>query len=183
MNEHEPGHTSGTADRAPRDLRAPIQLIHLGDLAAQIMAELAQHDTDHTAYTIGNAAALRQVLIAFRAGGQLDDHHADGGVAIHVLAGEVAVDIQGTEYVLRPGDLLDLAPGLVHNVQARSESPAAGEHELVGNAEVGRPVGREGEAAVEIGCGSWIDAAKWRRRCDGVEAGVQVAHAGIDAEG
>ncbi len=122
MSEHEPGHTSGTADRAPRDLHPPVQLIHLGDLATQVTAELAQRDIDHTAYTIRNATALHQVLLAFRAGGRMADHQAAGGVAIQVLTGEVAVEVAGAEYVLGPGDLLDLAPRLRHNVQARSAS-------------------------------------------------------------
>ncbi len=120
--DREPGHTSGTADRAARDLQLPVQLIHLDDLAAQVAAERAQHDADHTAYTLRNAVALRQVLLSFRPGGRLLDHHADGGVAIHLLAGEVAVEVGGIEYVLGPGDLLDLAPGLPHNLQARRES-------------------------------------------------------------
>jgi quercetin dioxygenase-like cupin family protein len=121
-SEHAPGHTTGTAKRAPRNVHPPIQLIHLGELAAQVGAERERHNADHTAYTLRNAAALRQVLLSFRPGGRLPDHHADGGVAIHVLDGEVAVKVGGSEYVLGPGDLLDLAPGLPHNLHARRES-------------------------------------------------------------
>jgi quercetin dioxygenase-like cupin family protein len=120
--ERELGHTSGTADRAARDLQAPVQVIHLGDLAAQVAAERERRNAGHTAYTLRNADDLRQVLLSFRPGGRLPDHHADGGVAIHVLDGEVAVAAGGSEYVLGPGDLLDLAPGLPHNLQARRES-------------------------------------------------------------
>ena len=120
--QREPGHTSGTAERAARDVQAPVQLIHLNDVAAQMRAERDSRDADHTAYTLRNAAALRQVLLAFRAGGHMDDHHADGGVAIHVLEGEVTVQVQDNEYVLGAGDLLDLAPGLRHSVQGRRES-------------------------------------------------------------
>lgn len=121
-DEREPGHTSGTADRAARDLHAPVQVIHLGELAAQVAAERERRNADHTAYTLRNVPDLRQVLLSFRPGGRMPDHHADGGVAIHVLAGEVAVEAGGTEYVLGPGDLLDLAPGLPHDLQARHES-------------------------------------------------------------
>jgi quercetin dioxygenase-like cupin family protein len=121
-DEREPGHTSGTDERAARDLHAPVQVIHLGELATQVAAERERHNADHTAYTLRNAADLRQVLLSFGPGGRLPDHHADGGVAIQVLAGEVAVAVEGTEHVLGPGDLLDLAPGLPHNLEARRES-------------------------------------------------------------
>ncbi len=122
MNEHEPGHTTGTGERAPRDVHTPVQLIHLGEMAAQVGAERQRRNADHTAYTLRNAIALRQVLIAISPDGRMKDHHADGGVAIQVLAGEVAVEVEGTEYLLRPGDLLDLAPGLPHSLHGRSES-------------------------------------------------------------
>jgi quercetin dioxygenase-like cupin family protein len=121
-DEHEPGHTSGTDERAPRDLHAPDQVLHLGDLATQVAAERERHHADHTAYTLRNAADLRQVLLSFGPGGRLPDHHADGGVAIQVLAGEVAVEVGDAVYVLGSGDLLDLAPGLLHSLQARRES-------------------------------------------------------------
>jgi quercetin dioxygenase-like cupin family protein len=124
MSEHErePGHTSGTAERAARNVQAPVQLIHLDEVAAQVRAEQDRRDVDHAAYTLRNTVDLRQVLLTFRAGGRMEDHHADGGVAIHVLAGEVAVQVQDAEYVLSAGDLLDLAPGLPHNLQGRRDS-------------------------------------------------------------
>jgi quercetin dioxygenase-like cupin family protein len=124
MSEHErePGHTSGTSARAARDVQAPVQLIHLAEVAAQVRAERERRAVDHNAYTLRNTAALRQVLLTFGVGGRMDDHHADGGVAIHVLEGEVSVQVQGSEYVLGVGDVLDLAPGLRHNVQGRRES-------------------------------------------------------------
>jgi quercetin dioxygenase-like cupin family protein len=121
-HEHEPGHTSGTAERAARDLHPPIQLIHLGEMVAELQAERERRNLDHSAYTLRNGIALRQVLIAFRAGGEMADHHADGGVAIQVLSGEVAVTVQGAQHALGAGDLLDLEPGLIHSVSARRES-------------------------------------------------------------
>lgn len=120
--QREPGYTSGTAERAARNVQAPVQLIHLGEVAAQVRAEQDRRGVDHTAYTLRNSPALRQVLLTFRAGGRMDDHHADGGVAIHVLDGEVAVQVEDSDYVLASGDVLDLAPGLLHNVQARHDS-------------------------------------------------------------
>ena len=120
--DHTPGYTTGSAEREGRDVRAPVQLIHLTDLAAQVSAERQRRNVDHTAYTLRNAVALRQVLIAIGPNGRMQDHHVDGGVAIQMLTGEVAVEVEDTTYVLGQGDLLDLAPGLTHNLHGRSES-------------------------------------------------------------
>ena len=121
-HEREPGHTSGTAERASRDVHPPVQLIHLGEMVAELQAEREGRHLDHSAITLRNAIALRQVLIAFRAGGEMADHHADGGVAIQVLSGEVVVTVQGAQHALAAGDLLDLEPGLIHSLSARRES-------------------------------------------------------------
>jgi quercetin dioxygenase-like cupin family protein len=124
MNEHDhvPGHTTGTAEREGRAVHPPVQIVHLAALAAEVGAERQRRNLEHTAYTVRNAIALRQVLLAFGPEGRMQDHHADGGVAIHVLNGEVVVEVEGAEYPLGQGDLLDLAPGLRHNLHARRES-------------------------------------------------------------
>ncbi len=121
-SEHTAGHTTGSDERTARELHSPVQVIHLPDLIAQVTAERERHNSDHTAYTLRNAAALRQVLLSFRADGHMADHQAAGGVAIQVLDGEVAVTVAAAEYVLGPGDLLDLAPALRHSLHARRAS-------------------------------------------------------------
>ena len=121
-NDRQPGYTTGTDEREARDVHPPVQLIHLSDIIAQVRAERERRGLDHTAYTVRNAIALRQVLIVFGAGGRMPDHHADGGVAIQVLQGAVTVTAEGSDYALAPGDLLNLAPGLHHNLEASQES-------------------------------------------------------------
>jgi hypothetical protein len=62
MSRHErpSGQTSGTADRAARDLHPPVQVIHLGALAAQVSAERERHQAGHTAVPLRNAPDLRR---------------------------------------------------------------------------------------------------------------------------
>ena len=120
--EHVPGHTSGTAEREPRNVDLPVQVTDLGKLAAQMTAEREHHAVEHRAYTLRKAPGLRQVLLSIRRDGLLPDHQTNGEVAIQVLSGEVGVEVQGAEYVLRAGALLNLAPSLPHSLRGRQDS-------------------------------------------------------------
>lgn len=122
MSEHIPGHTSGSEDRPPRDVDPAVQLTHLRDLAGQIAQERERHESDHTAYTVRKAPRLRHVLLSLKAGGTVPEHRAGGEVGIQVLSGQVSIQVQGKKYDLLPGDLLNLAPGLVHDVHSSTES-------------------------------------------------------------
>ena len=122
MNEHEPGHTSGSPDRPPRQVNAPVQVTRLADEAAQILSEREWRNADHTALTLRHSPALRQVLIALRRNGQIAEHRAAGEVAIQVFQGAVVVEVGGESHSLDAGDLLSVAPGLPHSVTARQES-------------------------------------------------------------
>jgi len=121
-HEHIPGHTSGSAERPARDVDSAVQFTRLDELAGRVSAEREQRQADHSAYTLRKAPGLRQVLIVLRPDGLLPHHHADGEVAVLVLSGEVAIDVQGAEYVLRHGDLLSIAPNLRHNLRGRQAS-------------------------------------------------------------
>jgi quercetin dioxygenase-like cupin family protein len=61
-------------------------------------------------------------LFAFEKGGFLKEHRAEGEVIIHAIAGKLAVTVANEELTLGPGELLSLAPGLVHSVRAIDES-------------------------------------------------------------
>lgn len=122
MPDHEPGHTSGSPERPPRIVNAPVQRTRLREEAARVLAEQEWRGADHIAIAVRHTAALRQVLIAMRRDGQLREHHAAGEVAIQVLDGEIRVAVAGTTETLRPGDLLNLAPGLPHSVTGTQES-------------------------------------------------------------
>jgi quercetin dioxygenase-like cupin family protein len=94
----------------------------LGEIAARVTAERERSDLDHRAYTLRKAAGLRQVLLAIRQDGLVQEHQTNGEVAIQVLSGEVAVAVEGVEHVLRAGALLNIAPRLPHDLRGRRES-------------------------------------------------------------
>ncbi len=73
---------------------------------------LARHG--RSARTLVKEGPLRLTIVAIAPGGTLPAHSTGEPVTIHVLEGEVTVCALDHEYLLAPGDLLVLAPGLEH---------------------------------------------------------------------
>jgi len=61
---------------------------------------------------------LRLTLIALAAGGGMPSHRAEGPVSIHLLEGDVVLDVEEREYALEPGEVLVLASGVQHGVRS-----------------------------------------------------------------
>lgn len=65
---------------------------------------------------------LRVLLIAMETGAKLKEHHADGTVSIHALEGRLCLHAQGQTHTLRTGQILALAPGMKHDLEALEDS-------------------------------------------------------------
>jgi quercetin dioxygenase-like cupin family protein len=65
---------------------------------------------------------LRLVLIAMETGAKIKEHHADGAISIHALEGTLCVHVQAQAQHLHAGQILTLAPGIKHDIEAREES-------------------------------------------------------------
>ena len=65
---------------------------------------------------------LRLVLIAMETGARIKEHHADGSISIHVLEGTLCIRVQAQEHDLHAGQILTLAAGIKHDVEARVDS-------------------------------------------------------------
>jgi quercetin dioxygenase-like cupin family protein len=65
---------------------------------------------------------LRLVLIAMETGARMKDHHADGTVSIHALQGMLCIHLAERSHDLYKGQILTLAPGIGHDVEAREDS-------------------------------------------------------------
>jgi quercetin dioxygenase-like cupin family protein len=74
----------------------------------------------HTLYG-GHEHALRQTLIALRAGTRLDEHENPGEATLQVLAGRVTLIAQETSWNGSPGDLL-FVPDARHSLDAAEDS-------------------------------------------------------------
>jgi quercetin dioxygenase-like cupin family protein len=65
---------------------------------------------------------LRVLLISMETGAKLKEHHADGTVSIHALEGTLCIHAQGQTHTLRTGQILALAPGIKHDLEALEDS-------------------------------------------------------------
>jgi quercetin dioxygenase-like cupin family protein len=48
----------------------------------------------------------------------MPSHHAEGPVTIHLIEGDVVLDVEGSQYALVPGEVLVLAAGVQHGVRS-----------------------------------------------------------------
>lgn len=74
----------------------------------------------HTVYG-GHEHALRQTMIALRAGTNLDEHESPGEATVHVLHGRVTLVAGGDRWNGSPGDLLRV-PDRRHALEAVEDS-------------------------------------------------------------
>lgn len=77
---------------------------------------------DHTARTLVHEPDLRVVLIAMKAGGRLEEHRAKATASVHVLSGQIRIDLLDKVVNLSAGGFLMLEQGLRHAVEAGPES-------------------------------------------------------------
>ena len=97
------------------------EAVNLADAAEKLLAEPSgQHGHKQMALFRHGPATL--ALYCFDAGGRLPDHVVDGPVIIHALSGRLRVRTDQAEHALAAGQLLRLAPGVRHDVNADEPS-------------------------------------------------------------
>ena len=74
----------------------------------------------HTVYG-GHEHALRQTLIALRAGSNLDEHENPGEATVHVLMGRVRLSSGERSWEARSGDMI-FVPDARHSLEALEDS-------------------------------------------------------------
>ncbi len=93
------------------------------------LAEELFHFANHKPWQSGlfskllvKADDLRVLLIAMDVGATMKEHHADGTITIHVLQGGLRLRVQEKPQDLQSGQILTLAPGIQHDIEARDDS-------------------------------------------------------------
>jgi quercetin dioxygenase-like cupin family protein len=56
------------------------------------------------------------------AGTKMKEHHADGNISIQPLEGSLCIHVPAQAYDLNAGQILTLASGIKHDVEAREDS-------------------------------------------------------------
>ena len=93
-------------------------LVHHLTKDEQLLNPVLLKSHGRTARTIVKEGPLRLTVMQLGAGGTLPSHSTDAFVTIQLIEGEVVFAVRGTDYSLKPGDLLVLRPGVEH--EARS---------------------------------------------------------------
>ena len=93
------------------------------------LAEELFHFANHKPWQSGlfskllvKADDLRVLLVAMDVGATMKEHHADGTITIHVLQGRLRLHVQEKSHDLQSGQILTLAPGIQHDIEARDDS-------------------------------------------------------------
>jgi len=107
------------------------QAHHVSDslIAIDLLLELAAlrggdayRGADHAAHTISKQSSIRVVLIALKAGGRMNEHHADSPITVHGLLGAMNFTVGDQMLRVTPGMLVTVAAGMLHSVEAIEES-------------------------------------------------------------
>ena len=100
-----------------RRLAADLLAFDLGSEMHTVRAELAKGHT-RIARTLVKEGPLRLTLVGLAPGGELGSHHTDSPVTIHVLEGQITLEVDGATRTMAPGDLGALDAGVPHAVRA-----------------------------------------------------------------
>jgi quercetin dioxygenase-like cupin family protein len=111
-----------SSSTAERPLDQPAMTFDLPAILADLKREPTWRTSSRNAVTLLKQPGFRVVLVALQADAALAPHRTESAVSIHVLEGELAVDVGAERYALAAGRLLTLHPGLDHAVRASTAS-------------------------------------------------------------
>lgn len=88
--------------------------------------ELRQEDAyqraGHTARTLVRSPDLRVVVLVMKGGARIAEHQAQQSASIHTVSGQLRLHLPDRTVDLPAGQILALAPGLRHDVEAISDT-------------------------------------------------------------
>ena len=116
-NEATPQRPAGT-----RPLDAPLLVLDLPALLAQVRQEATYHSADRNALTLLKTDSMRLVLLALHAGAELKTHTAPGAISVQVLDGQLTFRAEDQTAELGVGQVLTLHAGIPHSVTAVTEA-------------------------------------------------------------
>lgn len=114
--------TTGSPERPPQHLDAPVLNYQLADDIAEVRHDEEYKKYGHSAKVLVKDGELRLVLIAIQAGARVPDYQVSHRVAIEALEGRVDVVTPNRSIPLSAGSLVSLAAEIVHHLEAREDS-------------------------------------------------------------
>jgi quercetin dioxygenase-like cupin family protein len=101
---------------------SPQHFIDLDRATADLRAENRPGGHGHRQKTLYRHGQATVALFLFEQGADMPAHKAAGTVVVQVLDGRLRIEVAGERHQLKPGQLLVLAPGVVHDVLAEEPS-------------------------------------------------------------
>ena len=99
-------------------LAAPVQVIDFAETAARLRAEQHGSVSGHRQIAIVRHGPVSLILYAFEKNGVLKQHRTEGVVTMQVLAGRIEISAAGVIHDVKPGEVVALAPEVLHSVRA-----------------------------------------------------------------
>lgn len=99
-----------------------MTLFDLVAVTSELRTEGAYLREGHTARTLVREDTLRIVLVVMKAGARMAEHRVDETATVHTLRGHVRLQLPTGTADLPDGQLLVLAPGQQHDVEAVVDS-------------------------------------------------------------
>ena len=96
--------------------------VDLNQEIARLQAKASSEESGRKSKMLVKHPEFRIVLITMRAGSRWEDHQTNARISVHVLRGNIRFHTANGTVDLRPGQLLTLAPSIVHSVDALEES-------------------------------------------------------------
>lgn len=114
--------TAGSPQRPPRQLAEAVLRFDLDAELASLKGEASWQGGDRNARTLVEEPNLRLVLVVMKRGARLRQHHTNGRVTVHTLAGCVRMRLPDRVEELSAGQLLTFDRDLAHDLEALEES-------------------------------------------------------------
>ncbi|MGB9121587.1 MAG: hypothetical protein WCE73_13265 [Candidatus Angelobacter sp.] len=99
-----------------------LNQVDLNQEIARLQAEASSEESGRKSKMLVKHTEFRIVLVTMRAGSRWEDHKTNARICLHVLRGDIRFRTANGMFDLRPGQLLTLAPSVVHSVDALEES-------------------------------------------------------------
>ncbi|MEO6798096.1 MAG: cupin domain-containing protein [Candidatus Dormibacter sp.] len=104
-----------------RELAGPALRFDLGARLGELRRQRS-YESGHSAATLVKESDFRIVLIALKAGGRINEHHANARISVHTLEGRLRIHLAEGNVELGPGELLALEPNIPHAVEGLQDS-------------------------------------------------------------
>lgn len=115
--------TEHTRVNAKDRMQGTLHRFNLEDQIAALQGEDAYRQGRMNQKALVQEKPLRAALFVFHAGNRLPDHHAPGPISVQVLRGRIVFSTaDGAREEMAAGDMLSLAAGITHTVEALEDS-------------------------------------------------------------